>query len=67
MPGMNGRELATDLIPDHPEMKVLFKSGYTEDAIVHHGVLDDDVFFLGKPFSPPILAKKIRDVLDEVE
>lgn len=67
MPGMNGRELATQLISCRPEMKVLFTSGYTEDAIVHHGVLDDEVSFLGKPFSPSVLVKKIRQVLDEVD
>lgn len=66
MPGMNGSELATQLIPHRPEMRVLFTSGYTEDAIVHHGVLDDDVYFLGKPYSPSALAKKIREVLDKV-
>jgi PAS domain S-box-containing protein len=67
MPGMNGRELATQLILDHPEARVLFTSGYTENVIVHHGVLDDSVSFLGKPYSPSALAKKIREVLDRVE
>ncbi len=66
MPGMNGGELAKQLIPHRPGMKVLFTSGYTEDVIVHHGVLDDEVSFLGKPYSPSALAKKIREVLDEV-
>jgi two-component system, cell cycle sensor histidine kinase and response regulator CckA len=65
MPGMNGRELATQLVLHRPEMKVLFTSGYTENAIVHHGVLDDEVSFLGKPYSPSSLAKKIRKVLDK--
>jgi CheY-like chemotaxis protein len=65
MPGMNGGELAEQLIPNRPGMKVLFTSGYTEDVIVHHGVLDDEVSFLGKPYSPSALAKKIREVLDE--
>jgi Response regulator containing CheY-like receiver and SARP domains len=65
MPGMNGSELATELIPHRPEMRVLFTSGYTEDVIVHHGVLNDDVSFLGKPYSPSALAKKIREVLDK--
>lgn len=67
MPGMNGRELATRLIPDHPEMKVLFASGYAEDVIVRHGVLDDEVSFIGKPYAPSTLAKKIREVLDTEE
>jgi len=66
MPGMNGGELATQLIVHHPEMRVLFTSGYTENVIVHHGVLDDEVSFLGKPYSPSALAKKIREVLDKV-
>jgi len=65
MPGMNGGELATQLILHHPEMRVLFTSGYTENAIVHHGVLDDAVSFLGKPYSLSALAKKIREVLDK--
>jgi PAS domain S-box-containing protein len=66
MPGMNGSELATQLILHRPEMRVLFTSGYTENVIVHHGVLDDAVSFLGKPYSPSTLAKKIRQVLDKV-
>jgi len=66
MPGMNGGELAKQLILHRPEMKVLFTSGYTEDVIVHHGVLDDSVSFLGKPYSPSLLARKIREVLDKV-
>jgi signal transduction histidine kinase len=66
MPEMNGGELATQLILHHPEMRVLFTSGYTEDVIVHHGVLDDGVSFLGKPYTLPVLARKIREVLDGV-
>ena len=65
MPGMNGRELAAQLILRHQGMKVLFTSGYTEDVIVHHGVLDDAVSFLGKPYSPSALGMKIREVLDK--
>jgi DNA-binding NarL/FixJ family response regulator len=65
MPGMNGRELADSLVVLHPETKVLFTSGYTDDAIVHHGVLNDGVAFIGKPYSLSVLAKKVRDVLDE--
>jgi len=66
MPGMNGSELATQMVLHRPEIKVLFTSGYTEDVIVHHGVLDDEVSFLGKPYSPSALAKKIRELLDTV-
>lgn len=64
MPGMNGAELATQLVPHHTEMKVLFMSGYTDDAIGHHGVLDEGVQFIGKPYSPQGLARKVREALD---
>ena len=65
MPGMHGRELANRLTCIHPETRVLFTSGYTDNAIVHHGVLDEGVSFIGKPYSPSALAKKVRDVLDK--
>ncbi len=65
MPGMNGRELATQLVPHHPEIKVLFTSGYTDNVIVRHGVLDKGVSFIGKPYTPLALARKVRKVLDE--
>ncbi len=66
MPGMNGSELATKLVLLHPEMKILFMSGYTDDAISRHGVLDEGVSFIGKPYTPSALAKRIREVLDKV-
>ena len=66
MPGMHGRELANRLTGIRPETRVLFTSGYTDNAIVHHGVLDEGVAFIGKPYSPSALAKKVRDVLDNV-
>ena len=65
MPGMSGRELANRLTRIHPETRVLFTSGYTDNAIVHHGVLDEGVSFIGKPYSPSALAKKVREVLDK--
>jgi len=64
MPGMNGSELATQLVLHHPEMKVLFTSGYTDDAISRHGILDEGVSFIGKPYTLSALAKKVRGVLD---
>jgi two-component system, cell cycle sensor histidine kinase and response regulator CckA len=63
MPGMNGRQLADQVAELHPETKVLFTSGYTEDIVVHHGVLEEGLSFLGKPYSPQMLASKIREVL----
>ena len=65
MPGMNGSELATQLVLHHPEMKVLFTSGYTENVISHHGVLADGVSFIGKPYTPSALARKVREIIEE--
>lgn len=64
MPNMSGRELAELLSPHRSNMKVLYMSGYTDDAIVHHGVLDEGTAFIAKPFSPDALSKKVREVLD---
>ena len=64
MPGMSGMELAQRMGPLYPGLKVLFMSGYTDDAIAHHGVLDPGIAFLQKPFTPEGLAQKVREVLE---
>jgi len=64
MPRMSGRELAEQVATIRPDTRVLYMSGFTDDAIVRHGVLDDGVFFIQKPFSPDALAIKVRSVLD---
>jgi PAS domain S-box-containing protein len=64
MPGVSGREVAKQVTARWPGVKVLFMSGYTENSIIHHGVLDDGTFFLAKPFTPSALTNKVREVLD---
>jgi two-component system, cell cycle sensor histidine kinase and response regulator CckA len=65
--GLNGRELAEQVRAVSPGVKVLYMSGYTDDAIVHHGVLEPGLFFLQKPFTPVALVRKVREVLEAVE
>jgi two-component system cell cycle sensor histidine kinase/response regulator CckA len=64
MPGISGRDLAEKMKVLRPKMKVLYVSGYTDDAILHHGGLDSSVAFLQKPYTPDLLARKVREVLD---
>jgi CheY-like chemotaxis protein len=65
MPRMSGRELADCLESVRPEMKVLYISGYTDDAIIRHGVLEQGMAFIQKPFTPDALVRKVRNVLDK--
>ncbi len=64
MPQVSGREVARSAALIRPQMRVLFMSGYTDDAIGNHGVLDSDVAFMEKPFTPDTVACKVREVLD---
>jgi YesN/AraC family two-component response regulator len=63
MPDVNGPDLANRLTAVRPEMKVLFMSGYTDDAVVRHGILSEGIAYLQKPFTPRVLAGKVRSVL----
>ena len=64
MPGKSGKQLAEVLLPRYPEMKILYISGYAENAISHHGVIDPGIAFLAKPFSPNALVNRVRKLLD---
>jgi two-component system cell cycle sensor histidine kinase/response regulator CckA len=63
LPRMSGRQLADRLATLRPEMKVLFMSGYTDDAILQHGIIESGVAFLQKPFTPSSLTRKVWEVL----
>ena len=64
MPEMSGRELMRRLIERRPDVRVLYMSGYADEAIARHGVLDPGTAFMQKPFTPGVLARRVRDVLD---
>ncbi len=64
MPKTSGKEIAQTVSARFPGVKTLYMSGYTTDAVVHHGVLEEGIFFLQKPFTPAALAAKVREVLD---
>jgi len=66
MPGMNGRALAERVAALNPEVRVLYMSGYTDDVIARHGVLEPGTPFLQKPFTPRLLVDKLREVLTRV-
>ncbi len=67
MPGMNGREVAQLACAMRSDLKVLYVSGYTGEAVLQHRLLEPGVAFLQKPFTPDVLARKTREVLDNTK
>ncbi len=67
MPGGGGFQLAQQLLVERPKMRVLYMSGYTDEAVVRHGLLERGLNYLQKPFTPAVLARRVRDVLDAKE
>jgi len=65
MPEMSGRKLIDTLTKSHPELVALYMSGYTDDAIIKHGVLDPGMAYIQKPFSPNALIQKVKSVLED--
>jgi CheY-like chemotaxis protein len=65
MPRMSGKELADQLLRLRPKTRVLYMSGYTDQAIVHHGILDENIAFIPKPFTPDALVSKVVEVLQQ--
>ena len=65
VPGINGRRLAERIVALKPGIKVLFLSGYSDNAVIRHGILASEIAFLQKPFTPNVLARKVRDTLDQ--
>jgi len=66
MPGMNGSQLVELVLQSRPGVRVLFMSGYTDDDVMRRGVIDGQTAFLQKPFTPDLLAHRVREVLDVV-
>ena len=65
LPRMSGPEVIRNVKEKFPDAKVLFISGYTDDTMIHHGIIGKDIYFLQKPFTAPVLIRKVREILDK--